>query len=262
MKNNLTFNEWCDNIHHGGLSKCTFCCQKINYRLKHYQSCDVAKRFFKEIYSVSLENTESHLQIRNLFETDEIDTINQSPYINDPDITKPDDWNSDEEEDGTWVYDEKIKNPFNVNNINLCIAAAIQGVVLHPVKLEIVRHPNCHSDAVEFDSNDLSKQDELWCKNHSHMDSVIFPDINKIVAISDKTGNIDNHGGCGYCGFVVDDFLWTENFTNGVRLGDLAKIVYRLKGSKYDWNYELYDHTNFIIIGETLYLNVVFCYGS
>lgn len=204
-------------------------------------------------------------QVINLFETStQLDDIQQPSYINDSSVVRPSDWNSDEEEDGPWIYDELIQNPFNVVNINLLLVTAIEKVVLHPVKLEIIPNPNFHTDdPVDFDDNDLTEQDKLWCKNHSYLDSIIFPDINKIVAISEKKGNSDSRGGgCGCCGFDVEDFLWEETFTNGIKLLDLASVVYRLKGSKYDWWYELYDHVKFIIIDKTLFLNVVFEYVS
>lgn len=44
--------KWCKDIHTGGLVTCTFCCKNIpgGHRLIHYQTCDLAKRFFEEIY--------------------------------------------------------------------------------------------------------------------------------------------------------------------------------------------------------------------
>ena len=53
-----------------------------------------------------------------------------------------------------------------------------------------------------------------------------------------------------------------EEFKNGVTLFDLACIIYRFKGSKYDWWYELYEYTIFIRDEQTLYLNTIFSYGS
>ncbi len=202
--------------------------------------------------------------VLNLFETsDRIDNISQSSYIIDPSSLQPIDWDSSEGEDGPWEMEKTIKNPFNTDNINLLIAAAIRIIVLHPVRLEIVYSPDINKDdPVDYDENDLSHSDERWCKNNSGLDSVIFPDINKIVAITENQGNKDSRGGgCGCCGFTAEDFIWSEN-TDGVKLFDLASIVYRLKGSKYDWWYELYDNTDFIIIDKTLYLKVEFSYGS
>ncbi len=62
--------------------------------------------------------------------------------------------------------------------------------------------------------------------------------------------------------FDIEEFRWEETFENGVKLIDLASIAYRLKGSKYDWWYELYNHTYIVIIDTTMYLNVSFSYGS
>ena len=205
---------------------------------------------------------DTYNQVLNLFETSsDVDIISQDHVV---DVTKPrpSDWDSDEE-DGPWPL-QLVENPFCSNNINLLISAAVQEVVLHPVQLKIVSKPKYNPDnPVVFDSYDLTEQDELWCKNHSYLKSVIFPHITKIVAISDKEGNKDSRGGgCGCCEFNITEFIWEETFTNGVKLFDLASVIYRLKGSKYDWWYELYDHSKFIIIENTLFINVNFAYGS
>lgn len=54
------YTEWCKNIHSGGLSKCPFCCKEIptsalNFRYVHYQNCQLAKRFYKEIFSLKMK---------------------------------------------------------------------------------------------------------------------------------------------------------------------------------------------------------------
>ena len=48
--------EWCKNIHSGGLTRCTFCCKEMqtsssNFRLVHYQECNIAKKFFVDIFN-------------------------------------------------------------------------------------------------------------------------------------------------------------------------------------------------------------------
>lgn len=49
MSSTNNYNEWCDKIHHGGLSRCTFCCANIiGKRLKHYKECEIAKIFFNK----------------------------------------------------------------------------------------------------------------------------------------------------------------------------------------------------------------------
>ena len=58
-------------------------------------------------------------------------------------------------------------------------------------------YPNV-KDIVDFDTVDLSKEDELWCK----LDSILFSDITKIIGISEQSGNNDSRGGgCGYIGW-------------------------------------------------------------
>jgi len=50
------FEDWCKNIHSGGLAKCVFCGENVaisgtNSRLLHYLKCDTAKLFFTDIFS-------------------------------------------------------------------------------------------------------------------------------------------------------------------------------------------------------------------
>lgn len=52
MSENDDYLRWCKNIHKGGLTTCSFCCKLITgstTRLQHYQTCDMAKKFFYEI---------------------------------------------------------------------------------------------------------------------------------------------------------------------------------------------------------------------
>ncbi|MHB1954088.1 MAG: hypothetical protein ACYCOU_10105 [Sulfobacillus sp.] len=73
-------------------------------------------------------------------------------------------------------------------------------------------------------------------------DTTVFgPEVTVLHGYSDSTGNCDvRGGGCGYCGFVAEDFRWTATNPGGIRLRDLCEVVYRLKGSKYDSYYEMY----------------------
>lgn len=51
MSESTDYIKWCINIHKGGLATCSFCCKNIGAitRFQHYQTCNMAKRFFIEI---------------------------------------------------------------------------------------------------------------------------------------------------------------------------------------------------------------------
>lgn len=62
MSHHDDYRKWCKDIHTGGLATCTFCCKNIGLasRLQHYQTCDMAKRYFAEVL-----NTNTDLKSRN-----------------------------------------------------------------------------------------------------------------------------------------------------------------------------------------------------
>ena len=82
--------------------------------------------------------------------------------------------------------------------------------------------------------------------------------------ISKLTGNIDSRsGGCSYLNLPADEFQWGIINSNGITLRNIIECIYRLKGSKYDYCYELFSSiqmkkTN----NDKLTLKVNFNYGS
>ena len=44
-----------------------------------------------------------------------------------------------------------------------------------------------------------------------------------------------NGGGCGDLNLPVSDFNFSIERESGITIGDLTEVIYRLKGSKYDW---------------------------
>lgn len=83
------------------------------------------------------------------------------------------------------------------------------------------------------------------------------------IVVSNRTGNTDNRGGgCGDLNLSVNDFRVTINGNDdGITLGQLTEAVYRMKGSKYDWWYELFTGIS-QISSDPLTLEVTFDYGS
>ena len=85
-----------------------------------------------------------------------------------------------------------------------------------------------------------------------------------LTGFSLSTGNSDNRGGgCGDFRFTKDDFRYTIYKQNGLTLKDLTEVVDRLKGSKYDYWYELYEGISVSSqTADSLTIQVEFGYGS
>lgn len=120
---------------------------------------------------------------------------------------------------------------------------SIKNVTLHPVELTLVWQKLwidiaeveeflLHED-FNYDVDILKEWD--W-------ETVIFPDSDCLTVYSIETGNCDSRGGgCGNEKFPIEDFIWTMETPGGITLKHLTEGVYRMKGSKYDYCYELFS---------------------
>ena len=77
-------------------------------------------------------------------------------------------------------------------------------------------------------------------------------------------GNTDNRGGgCGNLHIPLSEFKWDCTNPSGINIKDIAEGVYRMKGSKYDWWYEMFsDNSKYIIKNDTVHFEIDFDYGS
>lgn len=96
-------------------------------------------------------------------------------------------------------------------------------------------------------------------------DTLVFdPSITKLEIYTEDNGNTDNRGGgCGNLNIPVEEFRYTINNDKGITLRDVTEAVYRMKGSKYDYWYELY--TGIQVVNKTsdsVLIKVEFDYGS
>ena len=147
---------------------------------------------------------------------------------------------------------------------------SIKNVTLHPVRLELVWKKLCidvgmvhecvFNDEYDFevDVDSLKLGDWTW-------DTVLFPECNTLHVFSTKTGNKDIRGGvCGDADFSKDDFHWTIKTPEGITLKHLTEGVYRMKGSKYDYWYELFNSVKLVhrVDDGWLTLEVKFDYDS
>ena len=174
--------------------------------------------------------------------------------------------------DNNWFWKPR-KESKQTQILNEIVKKTIEYITLHPVKLSLI-----------FRFLDGSYREELTKAineiniNHSigkgltnvenfvealDWDTVILPD-KTLNFISEQYGNTDiRGGGCGINNdFDTEDFEWTVSGDHGITLKQLGEAVYRLKGSKYDYWYELFSGLReFNENGEKGYV-VEFDYGS
>lgn len=88
--------------------------------------------------------------------------------------------------------------------------------------------------------------------------------MTKLTGVGTDTGNSDTRGGgCGNIGIPLEEFTYTVENPTGITLRQVTEVVYRLKGSKYDWWYELYSGiTEQSRVNGHLTITTDFGYGS
>lgn len=120
----------------------------------------------------------------------------------------------------------------------------------------------------EWEETTQATTDEMLKKlglDSLNLDSLAFgPEIKNLTVTSDQTGNNDSRGGgCGFLNLPVEDFAWTVTNPTGITLRNLTEAVYRLKGSKYDFWYELYSDISHVnTVGDHIHMKAEFGYGS
>ncbi|AVL93896.1 hypothetical protein mvi_536 [Megavirus vitis] len=139
------------------------------------------------------------------------------------------------------------------NYISYIVDQCITCVYLHPVKLNIIFKEinEDHFDYEKFvdycneeNEENEDKIKELFeiVKKINLSTLVLDTNLKKITGYSKLTGNDDNRGGgCGSFNIPVEDFKYTIINENGITMRDVFEVVYRLKGSKYDFWYELFS---------------------
>lgn len=137
----------------------------------------------------------------------------------------------------------KELEPTIAKMISKLINTTICYVYVHPVTLQLVfRDLNAknfyHHD---FNYNNYTTKEKELVNKISWSTLVLDSTIIKARGLSNQTGNVDcRGGGCGNLNIPVEDFNYEIINKNGITIQDITEIAYRLKGSKYDWLYELY----------------------
>ena len=159
-----------------------------------------------------------------------------------------------------------FQNNKNINKIpyetaiSIAISGAITSVTLDPVTLQLIfTEPD-----VEF--GDVENVEEYnWAVNTfkpNIWDTIVIENIKKVIAINSSGVNTDSRSGS--CK-VPDTYLRCrmEVSNNRVILKELVELVFRIKGSKSDHWYELYQSITTHLDKEgTLFISVDFDHGS
>ena len=171
-------------------------------------------------------------------------------------------------------FNKKMKENIVFNELtyerllSIIMKDTIMCCYMHPVKLCMV------FEEINFDilyhyllrgvSGDIDFVDELMENIHELNWEEQIMIQKKLTGYTTFNGNDDDRGGgCGNLGVPISEFEYTIHNDKGITLRDLTEIVYRLKGSKYDWWYELY--TGFKckqISDEECIIEINFNYGS
>jgi hypothetical protein len=157
-----------------------------------------------------------------------------------------------------------MMNIHNLDQYDLTeiIGKLIRRMYVHPVRFEMVYE--------DIDLEDISDPDcEIDPETVDEMktlgwDWIPYPGISTIKVRSNRTGNDDSRGGgCGGLLIPVNEFKYTITRETSVTIRDIVECVYRMKGSKYDWWYELFYGVNVLKVTDTkLTLKAEFDYGS
>ncbi|AGF85240.1 hypothetical protein QJ854_gp542 [Moumouvirus goulette] len=135
-----------------------------------------------------------------------------------------------------------------IDHINYIAKQCISLVYLHPVKLDIIFKEitedvfdyEIFDDYCEYEDEDDTKKEFEIIKNIKLSTLLSDAKLKKITGYSKSTGNSDDRGGgCGNYNIPVEEFTYTIVNKNGITIRDVLEIIYRLKGSKYDFWYEL-----------------------
>jgi len=115
----------------------------------------------------------------------------------------------------------------------------------------------CYEEDEELNRKLQLLYDKFW------WNYIPFPNITSITVYSNQNGNDDNRGGgCGKLCIPVNEFRYTIE-GHPITVRDIVECAYRMKGSKYDWWYELFSGVkNLQVQNDKITFEVVFDYGS
>ena len=172
-------------------------------------------------------------------------------------------------------HGESAYQAYNIEDkiriLSMLISHLIQFCYVHPVQFKMVFNKYHHIRNIyymyEIDDIDIdNEQFELMLTEIMkwNWDTVPFPEVTKLTVFTNMNGNTDvRGGGCGELEIPVEEFTWTVENLEGITLQQIVEGCYRMKGSKYDYSYELYNGIELNSLSDKhMILSVSYEYGS
>ena len=204
----------------------------------------------------------------NDFTNNLLQKIKQEEYENSPEVIK------EKYEKVANMLQDRIHNPENLKYdneiphedvIDAFVRRALYSFRLHPCTFKIVQTERIDFADLDY-PDDLSPTDLIMIenirKNVNHKIFTEIPDtVTKMVLINLDGGNTDNRSkGCD--GIPKWEYYFEVPFSNQLTFVDFTKLIYRTKGSYYDFWYELYCGFYSRIEGDTIYIATTYDHGS
>lgn len=155
-------------------------------------------------------------------------------------------------------------NNFNQESLSYIVSKLIRQMYVHPVRFEMVYEDIIPVEISDSDSDGETDPESVDELNALGWDWVPYPGISAIKVRSNRHGNDEPRGGgCGNLDIPVEEFKYTITREPSVTIRDIVECVYRMKGSKYDWWYELFSDVKILKVTDNkLTLKAEFDYGS
>ena len=143
--------------------------------------------------------------------------------------------------------------------ISAMIGETIKQLSLHPIDLSIRGR---EEEPVDPGENLDTEEEYEWAEQHSQWNSILVEGVRKIIAINISGSNTDKRSGGP--DIPNEEFTLVKQFPNReVTLSDLTEVVFRLKSSKNDFWYELYQGIDtYLDKRGILYIQARFDHGS
>lgn len=153
---------------------------------------------------------------------------------------------------------------FSESVLNAIVGSTIKCCYVHPVTFKMVFKEVRPAEIIEtLEYKKLTfDRDQI---NHLTWETIIDAEATHLTVSTSRNGDKDRRGGgCGNLNIPIQEFEYTIENPNGITLKDMTEGVYRMKGSKYDWWYELFSNltVDFPIADDHIFVDVEFDYGS